>query len=631
MTEDLKKLSFDRLVELINYHNKKYWEEASPEISDEEYDGLMRELESRDPFHPLLSEIFPQKIKDVPTVKHAKPLLSLDKAYSHSELLKWAAKVARSEDELFIVQPKYDGISAVLEDGILATRGDGYNGEDISDKLCLVELEKKDYKGSPLGFNARGEIVIRNDDFKSIYTKIIKKDGKPYKNQRNAVAGIVGLKDISEIKMQGAKLTLIDYETYGETVSFAQLKDLSLWNKIIEKFSILPYPSDGLVIKLYDREYSESLGFTAHHPRGQIAFKFSGLRAVSLIKDIQWSFGKKCLTPLALIEPVEISGITIKKLTLHNYKFLKDNDIQIGDKIVVERAGDVIPHIVSSEPGENRKKPDIEYCPACSAKLAIEGPELICPNTECPEIEIQRLLAAVRNIGIERLGESTLRKMREKLGVRHLSDVFSLSIDDILKIDGFKEKSSTNLYSEIQSAKETTDFSLLASLNIPGIGKNIAKDILSKYSLDELRKMNESELENIFGIGPERARAIYRCLKEESDTIDELIQALKIKHTKGSSVDDQKTVCFTGKMPMPRSYYEKLAEKHSFVPVDSVTDKLSCLVAADPNENSSKLQKARKYSVKIYSLEEWLKDLNKNQIVVETTKSNDISDELPLG
>jgi len=623
-------MTTEKLVSLIEFHNRKYWDDAAPEISDEEYDSLLRELASRDPRHPLLEKVLSPKITGASTVRHASPMLSLDKAYSHGELLEWAAKFARDENEPFLAQPKYDGISASLADGVLATRGDGFEGEDISDKLPLINLEKATYKGPPAG-DARGEIVIRNDDFKNLYPNILKKDGKPYKNQRNAVAGIVGLKDISGMILQGARLTLVDYGTHTETISLAELKDKSRWSQIIEKFSALPYPMDGIVLKLKDSAYSDSLGSTAHHPRGQIAFKFSGTRAVSTIKHIEWSFGKKFLTPLAVIEPVEIGGTTIKKLTLHNYRFLKTNDIQIGDKIVVERAGDVIPHIVSCEAGPDRRPADIGNCPSCATKLLVEGPELMCPNPECPELKIQRLLAAVRNIGIERLGEPTIRKMSETLGVKCLKDIFSLSKEQIATLEGFKSKSSENLYNEIQAARSTCDFELLASLNIQGIGKNIAKSMLQKFTLDELRRMDADKLEQIPGIGPERAKELFERLKDKSDSIDELTAALDLVQSKGAGGQPKRTICFTGKMPQPRSHYEKLAEANGWTPADSVTESLHLLVAADSSGNSSKLQKASKLGIKTLTLDEWMKTLGATQEPRSTARTKDNTDSLLPG
>ncbi len=596
------------LARLIEHHNRLYWEKGEPEISDEEYDGLMRRLEALNPDHPLLQAVLAPKVASKGKVRHAKPMLSLDKAYSLEEVLEWAGKYARSRDELFLVQPKYDGISANFADGVLSSRGDGVLGEDISDKIPLIELESKSYTGS-LDRPARGEIVIRDDDFKNLYSKILKKDGKPYKNSRNAVAGIMGLKEIDDMRRQGAKLTLVDYEKVSYTVKFAEFAEK--WTEILREVEALPYPMDGIVVKLADEAYRESLGATAHHPRGQIAFKFSGVRKKSKILNVEWSFGKNCLTPIAEIEPADIGGITIRHATLHNVKNIIDRDLQIGDTVTVERAGDVIPYIVESEPGENRRPCIISECPCCRSKLVREGPELRCVNPDCFETKLQRLLAAVKNIGIERLGEPNIRKMMNTLGVRTLRDIFNLSKDDILKLEGFKDKSAENLMSEIAAAKQVHDYEILAALNISGIGRNVAKMILGKYTLAELRKLSKEDLSSIHGIGPERAEAIFCELRTQSDFLDELLGCVKMTETKSSAPADgaqKRTVCFTGKMPEQRSYYEDLARKNGYEPVDSVTKELSLLVAADTSDNSSKLQKARKAGIKILSLDEWLKE-----------------------
>ena len=212
MTE-LEKLSAEQLAAQIEYHNRKYWEEAEPEISDDEYDQLVRRLTELAPDHPLLQTIQAPVVASSGKVIHRDPMLSLDKAYSLDEVISWAAKFVRSDREEFLVQPKYDGISASWSGGILATRGDGETGENITDKVPLIELEHPagimplgEFKGQ-----ARGEIVIRADDFRTLYPKIMNRNGRPYKNSRNAAAGIMGLKDISLMLLQHAKLTLVDY------------------------------------------------------------------------------------------------------------------------------------------------------------------------------------------------------------------------------------------------------------------------------------------------------------------------------------------------------------------------------------------------------------------------------------
>ncbi len=592
------------LVAAIEYHNRRYWEIGEPEISDEDYDALLRRLESVNPDHPLLQKVLAPAVAGTGKIRHAKPMLSLDKAYSLDEILEWAKKYVRADREIFSVQPKYDGISANFANGVLATRGDGVDGENITDKLPLIELETKGHKGK-VDRNVRGEIVIRDDDFKTLYSHIKRKDGKTYKNSRNAVAGIMGLKEIGDILSQGAKLTLVDYNLVSYSVTFAEFAEK--WPEILKEVEELPYPMDGLVIKLADEAYGESLGNTAHHPRGQIAFKFSGVRRKTRLLDVIWSFGKNCLTPVAQLEPVEIGGITIKQATLHNVKNLIDKDIQIGDTVTVERAGDVIPYVISREEGETRRSPIIAECPCCKSKLITDGPELRCTNPECTETKVQRILAAVRNIGIERLGEPNIRKMMNALDVKTLKDIFELKLEDILKLEGFKEKSAGNLIGEIQTARRVEDFSLLAALNIPGIGKNTAKKILENYTLAELRTLTVEQLSAIDGIGPERSDAISRELRSQSVFLDELLNSVELITTKGGVKISAPTICFTGKMPEPRSFYENLARKSGYEPVDAVTKELSLLVAADLSSASSKLDKAKSHGIKIQSLDDWLK------------------------
>ena len=413
---EIRKMDEARLAQLIEYHNRKYWVEAEPEISDGEYDFLMRRLAELNPDHPLLSAVNAPVVATSGKVVHREPMLSLDKAYSLDEVMEWAAKYARTPDEVLLVQPKYDGISAIWSGGVLATRGDGETGEDISDKVPLIELEHPKGVMPLAGFRgqARGEIVIRDDDFRTLYANIRNRSGAVYRNSRNAAAGIMGLKDIAMMLHQHAKLTLVDYSLHSWKAAYGTLREN--WDDLVQKIEALPYPMDGIVVKLADEAYARSLGNTAHHPRGQIAFKFSGVRRESRVRAVEWSFGKNCLTPVAEIDPVEISGTTIRHVSLHNLQNVIDRDIHIGDTVTVERAGDVIPYIVASAPGVERKPCVISVCPSCGKELVRDLPELRCVNPECPETRVMRLLAAVKNIGIERLGEPNIRKMITVLG-----------------------------------------------------------------------------------------------------------------------------------------------------------------------------------------------------------------------
>ncbi len=608
-------MSLQELVQLIEYHNQRYWELGEPEISDDDYDRLMVELRSRDPNHPLLHWVGTQRTASAGgKVKLAKPMLSLDKAYSLEEVVEWAQKYIRSKDELLLAQPKYDGISANFDGTILATRGDGEIGEDISDKLPLIELEAPNYTGQ-LNRPARGEIVIRKDDFANLYSHIYKKGGGVYKNSRNAVAGIMGLKDISDMIRQHAKLTLADYSLVSFKIKFSELS--GRFAEIIETVEALPYPTDGVVFKLADTAYSESLGATSHHPRGQIAFKFSGIRRKTKLLAVEWSFGKNALTPVAELEPVEIGGVTIKRATLHNAQNIIDMDIQIHDEVTVERAGDVIPYIVSREPGGERINAMITNCPGCGSTLVRRGPELCCVNPECFETNLQKLTAAVKNFGIEQLGEPTIRKMMLSLGVKKLSDIFKLTQNQLLKLDNFAEKSAANLYREIDTAKHVADYQFLAALNIPNIGLDIAKILLKHFKLEELSTLSEDELLNVPGIGEKRAKAIVEILHSEAQEINDLLATVEVSKTAQNSSTTRPTICFTGKMPEKRSFYENLAAEHGYEAVDSVSQSLSLLVTADISSNSSKTGKAKKLGIPIVELQDFLRQLSESRTVKE--------------
>ncbi len=615
-------LDAGQLAELISYHDQLYWQSNAPEISDYEYDKLVEALRKLVPDHPLVTRINAVAVESSGKVRHKTPMLSLDKAYSLEELLNWANKYARNQEELLLVEPKYDGISASFDGTVLSTRGDGETGENISDKLPLIELESPDYVGK-VDRPARGEIIIRNDDFVSIYSRIRKRGGGTYKNSRNAVAGIMGLKDISEMLFQGAKLTLVDYTLISKSVKLCDLKDQ--WENLKSSLADLPYPMDGIVLKIADKSYRDSLGATSHHPRGEIAYKFTNASAVTTLLGVEWSFGKNCLTPVAQLAPVDLSGITIKRASLHNAQNLEDMQIMIGDTVTVERAGDVIPYIASCVPGTERRSPWISSCPACNAELIRRGPELCCSNAECPETLLFNLLASVRSFGIERLGEPTLRKLMESFNIRTLPELLKLTASDLLKLEGFQQRSADNLANELARSRSTTEANIIAALNIPNVGSNIAVLLLEKYTLTELRTLDADTLAAINGIGPERAAAIVSTFNKKGEELDKLLEIVSCREPDRSDAD-LPTICFTGKMPEKRSFYEKLARERNLRPVDSVNSSLSILVAADISGSSSKLNAARKHGVKILSLDEFLNRSPENPAPEEKKNEPDFSE-----
>ncbi|MBO5689294.1 MAG: hypothetical protein J6S73_05140 [Lentisphaeria bacterium] len=417
------------------------------------------------------------------------------------------------------------------------------------------------------------------------------------KNSREIEQVLLGM------KMSGGFLSLVDYGRYSFEVPLSKLE--TEWQALTERIGALPYPMDGIVVKFADGEFRESLGSTAHHPRGEMAFKFVNAQSSSVLEKVEWSFGKNCLTPVAEIRPVELGGTTIRRATLHNARHIQELDLQIGDTVVVERAGDVIPHIVSRTPGAERQSAMITHCPGCGTELVWKGPELTCPSPECFETLLCRLSAAVLALDIDNLGDATLRQIMKQYRVRSVRGLFDLSRSELARLERFGEKSAANLFESLQQARKCEDFRLLAALNIPNVGVNVAKLLLKEYTFAQLRELPEEELGNIRGIGPERAAALRRTFTEEKAFIDDLLEAVDLRNSTGSLAAP--TVCFTGKMPEKRSFYESLAKEYGMEPVDQVTESLSLLVAADPAEKSTKLERAAKWGTEIISADEFLK------------------------
>lgn len=587
------------LERLIEKYDKSYWESDKPEISDEEYHSLVKELRDINPSHPLLTKIHTPSIGVDKKIKHKYPMLSLDKVYSVEELIGWANKVKRNNDEYFFIENKFDGWSIEVNNGIMSTHGDGLEGDDISDKMIYVKL----IDGSTISnvLYEHGELVMLKSDFEKCKTYIFRKNGDPYKTSRTILSGLLTDDNIRDDI--GRVLTLLPFQYKQIRLRFSELKNID-WNKLILERKLEDYPIDGLVLKIADEEYAKSLGSTSHHVRSAMALKFTNPTGITVLRNIRWSIGKHKITPVGLVDPIEIGGVIVDSPNLHNYKYILDNDIHIGDTLIIERCGDIIPDVQKVIPGEIRISIGINICPACGKKVEYREPEIICVNNNCPGKHLKCLIDSVIRIGIERLGEPTLEKLIS-VGVKDLADIFNLTKEDIILLEGFAETSSENLFNEIQKVKNegVYEWQILSSLNIQGVGNRMSKMILENISLKELRSTSTTYLKDIKGVGFITAHNIYCGLLDNSEYIDDLLEILPIK---GKEIKS-KTICFTGKMPEVRSYYENIAKKIGYTPVDKVTKDLSILVCMDVSSNSGKLKTARKYNIEIISLDEWMK------------------------
>ena len=616
----------NRIQELenqIRHHNDLYWNGKELEISDIEYDALCRELEELDPENELIQNFGRKNVSsNEKLIKHSRKMLSLGKIYSKEDLLKWVKKVSRTNQEEFLIQPKYDGMSGLLENGTLSSRGDGEYGQDYTDKLKLIEFDT-DKKIDPSRDSLLGEIIIRNSYFKSIFGEVKSKSGIPFKNQRNGIAGILGTDDVDFYYNQGAKITFVDYDKSSWETNCFHFAEA--WDLVVDHIlKNTDYPLDGIVIKLKDKEYSESLGYTTHHPRGQVAFKFSNQTAVSKLIGVEWGMGKQQISAVGLIEPVDISGITIKRVKLQLTKpkssavetCLIDGSLQIGDTVVVERAGDIIPHIISSKPGEHRERVYIDKCPFCGSDTFINETNVQCGalNGRCIETEIQELYCSIVTLGFKNVGEAYIRTIVNdpNLKVRYIADLFELKPED-LKLKEYGTRKKEIFFEEIEKAKNNaTKDMVLASMNIPNVGKTVSKLLVENFDWNDLIEglIGKYHLEKIDGIGNVIADSFSEYVYKGSLFSENLIRMTKMfkfeEKKSEQKTSNGMTICFTGKMENKRSVMEQIAKDHGFIPMDHVDKNLSILVCANPNSGSGKLQKAAKYGTRIISEKDFM-------------------------
>ena len=602
-------MSSERIIALedqIKYHDGLYWDKNDPQISDPEYDMLVEELRRLNPNSPVLNKVHSPSLNRR-KYKHPKPMLSLSKAYSPQEVLDWAVKIARNDNEQFSLEPKLDGWSGRFHERILATRGDGEVGDNISDKIPLINVISSIYNG-PLQEcpnNMIGEIIFTKSSFQMNFKKIVRKDGRHYKTERSALAGLLSPKD-TDLSL-GKLLTFVSYDLFKSIKTLGELRTFD-WSEFVKQVQSWDYPTDGLVIKLVDEEYSHSLGYTSHHPRGQIAMKYGNPSGETKLVGVEWAVGKNnTINPIAQLDPVIIAGHEITRANLHNAKRIMDLGLHIGDSVIIERCGEIIPDVVKVIPGNERKPIVVNQCPVCESKLVYNEPFLYCSNVDCGGSLMQRLAYSLDVLGVKNIGKSTVDKMID-IGCEDLYDILQLTERDMLQLDGFAETSARNAYNELQLVLNNPieDFKVLASINIKGIGKSMSKKLLKKAPLDQLRKLSPEDLSSFPNIGEIRAWEIYDDLKAKSELLDKLLGLFNVIESFGQTAETRGKVCFTGKMPQKRTYYADIAEKAGFEVSNSVTSSLDYLVCQDPSSTKGKMQKARNLGVKVIHLNDFL-------------------------
>ncbi len=661
-----------KIRELIK-NNKYYYEDNKPRIDDQEYDKLKNKILLLEKEYPFLRDsnspslkVGHKPSKNFKKVTHKVPMLSLGNAFSENDLNNFEKKILnyindfKFEDIEYSAEPKIDGISASLiyKDGIFIkglSRGDGKEGEDITENLKTIRdiPQKISYKNFPSEIDIRGEVFIKNSDFVTLNDR--------FANPRNAASGSLRQKDPK--KTEKIPLKFIAY-TYGfeNGMNFKKqsefLEHLSLWgfktnplNKVLKgikslmknyteiekKRSEIDFDIDGIVYKVNDFKLQNRLGYVANAPRWAIAHKFSANKGVSKILDIDIQIGRTgALTPVAKIKPINIGGVLVSNASLHNEDEIDRKDIRINDYVVVERAGDVIPHIVSVE--INKRSNDTKkflfptLCPSCGSKTIKEYNNITkkkdavrrCSSEgfECEKVAIEKIKHFVSKeaFNIDGFGKKIVEKFWDLKLVRYPQDIFKLDYSKIEKLDGWGDLSVNNLKYSIDQKKKISLDRFIYALGIRHIGIETAKLISRhvKTSKNFLNLQNDStltEIENIDGIGETQIQSIKKffSLKINRLILKELDQVLQIESLKKITNDGLlkgKTFMFTGKLlNISRSEAKNLIEKNSGSLVSNVSKRLDFLIIGE-KPTKRKVENAKELKIKIITQSEWLKMLN---------------------
>ena len=604
-------MSITNLEEQIKKYRKQYWEEGISDISDAEYDSLLLKLAEYDENHPLLTEIESSIISD--KVKHPTPCLSLNKCFSFDEMMKWMKSVSRDENERFVFTPKYDGLACRWYQSMrtLATRGDGEEGENITDKRHLIELVISESEKMPLNTyegDIEGELICTNENF--AVSTLTRSNNQPYKTPRNLVAGVMNTLDTSHlIDDKGNKKVVLTLVKYDAVKYSRRIKDVNKeeFENICKAFDELGVPTDGVVIRVEDGLYGDALGMTSHHPKHSIALKFPDEVKTAKLQDVVFQTGKNKITPVAIIPPTEIDGVTVQRITLHNAKFCIDNDIQIGDTLKIIRSGRVIPKVVGSIKGADRSSIKITYCPSCGGDIEYREPFLYCISDDCEGKYAKKIAYAASVLGLDDIGLGTIEKCVEVHKCRNILDILLLSVEEFLELEGFAETSALNAYNALQKVLDNPipDYKVLASMSKEGLGQTIWKKILAEYSIDDLLDFDEFYLSTIPNIGQSRAKLIYEVLHDNVEYLSSMWECLHVISTLGE-VETKPKICFSGKFPQPKAFYQNLAIQKGFDVASSVTKDLKYLVTN--GATTSKVSKARNYGVRVISLDDFISD-----------------------
>ena len=662
MNKQEAEIRMKELNEKIDYYAKKYYDEDKPEISDFEYDMLIMELKDLEKRFPELinNDSYTQHVggevkKGFKKVNHEIPLLSMQDIFNIDEIDEYVNKIKKQaqenniENKNFVVEAKIDGLTASLEykDGIFvrgSTRGNGQVGEDVTENLKTIKNipEKLTEK---VDIIVRGEVFISTKDFEKMNKKREEDGLEIFANARNAAAGSLRQLDSNIAKNRPLDIYVYNIQkiegkeiiSHFEALEYLQklgfnvnpIKKLcrnieevnNAIKEIGENRDNLTFGIDGAVIKVDDLNFREILGTTAKNPRWQVAFKYPPEQKETKLIDIVCNVGRTgVITPLAILEPINVAGSKISKTTLHNEDFIKQKDIKIGDTVVIQKAGDVIPEIVKAlkekRTGNEKEFKMPENCPVCGAKTTrIEGEAAVrCTGTECKAKLYRNLVHFVSReaMNIDGLGENIIDILLSKKMLSNIADIYNLTFEDFASLKKKGIKFAENLINSINNSKNNDLYRLITALGINHIGIKASKILAKKFkSIDNLANASFEELSNIEDIGPIMAKSITDFF--ESDQTKDLIEKLKLSGVNTNLLNAEekqderfngKTFVLTGSLDtFTREEAEKIIEDYGGKVSNSVSKKTSYLIAGE--DAGSKLTKAQSLGTEIISEEDF--------------------------
>ena len=670
MSDTKKKIlaQIESLIQELEKHNYQYYVLDDPLVSDAEYDTIFRKLQKLEHEHPEFrlphsptQRVGGKALDQFKKIKHGVPMLSLANALTEEEFLAFDERIhkfvdsPKDEDLQYFAELKFDGlsISLIYENGTLvkaATRGDGEVGEDVTQNVKTIRSIplKLHSQNPPKKIEIRGEIVLFIKDFEALNRAQLNQGDKVFANPRNAAAGSLRQLD-SKITatrpLKGFFYGLGEAEGYTLPKTIAEFEDelrtwglpVATWKKIckgpkqvlhfykeIEGVrDDLPFEIDGVVVKLNSFAAQQAAGFISRSPRGMIAFKYPPKKSVTLIEDIQIQVGRTgALTPVALVTPVNVGGVMVKRATLHNQDEIDRKDIRIGDHVVIQRAGDVIPEIVEvlkeKRRGDERKFKIPDHCPICGSKVTKPEGEAVtrCVARNCVAKLKEHIKHFVQKdaINVDGLGDKIVEQLVDAGLVKKLSDLFQLEFDEVLALEGFAEKSAHKLLNAIETATSPELYRLIFGLGIRHVGESTAKLLAQKFkSLSKLSEASEEQLLEVGGIGEEMAKSILEYFADSihQKELAELLKTLTPIEPKSSTatpVFKDKIFVLTGTLPtLSRGDAGKLIEDRGGKVSSSVSKKTDFVLAGE--EAGSKLDKAQELGVKVISEEEFQKML----------------------